>query len=544
MFKVMDNPILIENGSDTDQQLAKSIANGSVGTVSRGTPIIDELWSGEIRPFEMMKSNEYEPVNAPAAKQPAIKPVKVKEPEKPKPIEFPTAKSLVADAISSLTEIFKSDDEDEDDEDKPEEKFKVDKKETAEKSASSTSDVIKGDDEESIEDTQMTDSQAVNASDKDANKDDSESDEEDDSEKSLGEVLDDLIKAGTGEGSRGGKIIGHTKSGKPIYESHNLAHDRFNSTDHKEAADLHLNHSNGDRDHDSRMAEYHKEAAVAKEKNSPTLHDSMGKHHKEEANKRSNARPLSPAVQARRNELDRFPAAASKKGIPDEPGSHVIGSTKSGKDIYSNANHPTHAFFTSRDHYDAIDHHSEKARDAKNSGNSGLHEKHLKEISAHATQAHVKGTEEDAPNEAFPHMSNKDVEHSFSTTDKAGHRRFRDLHNGMAVAYAHDPLISTQHRAMASYHDAAADRKGDIEARAKTKKSLPEGDLSKSTALGVDEIKVDEWGIPIHCGDAVEVHDGDKAMLKELIQAGVIDPEHEMDKRVPQVINRVFGGVY
>ena len=57
MFKVMDNPILIENGSDTDQQLAKSIANGSVGTVSRGTPIIDELWSGEIRPFEMMKSN-------------------------------------------------------------------------------------------------------------------------------------------------------------------------------------------------------------------------------------------------------------------------------------------------------------------------------------------------------------------------------------------------------------------------------------------------------------------------------------------------------
>jgi hypothetical protein len=70
------------------------------------------------------------------------------------------------------------------------------------------------------------------------------------------------------------------------------------------------------------------------------------------------------------------------------------------------------------------------------------------------------------------------------------------------------------------------------------------GDLSKSTALGVDEIKVDQWGIPIHCGDAIEVHDGDKAMLKELIQAGVVDPEHEMDKRVPQVVNRVFGGVY
>ena len=34
----------------------------------------------------------------------------------------------------------------------------------------------------------------------------------------LEKALDLLIKGG-GEGSRGGKVIGHTKSGKPIYES-------------------------------------------------------------------------------------------------------------------------------------------------------------------------------------------------------------------------------------------------------------------------------------------------------------------------------------
>lgn len=46
--------------------------------------------------------------------------------------------------------------------------------------------------------------------------DDDEEDDED-SEKSLSDALDDLIKS-SGEGSRGGKVIGHTRSGKAIYE--------------------------------------------------------------------------------------------------------------------------------------------------------------------------------------------------------------------------------------------------------------------------------------------------------------------------------------
>lgn len=38
-------------------------------------------------------------------------------------------------------------------------------------------------------------------------------------QKSLDEQIDELLKASQGEGSRGGKVIGHTKSGKAIYES-------------------------------------------------------------------------------------------------------------------------------------------------------------------------------------------------------------------------------------------------------------------------------------------------------------------------------------
>jgi hypothetical protein len=47
---------------------------------------------------------------------------------------------------------------------------------------------------------------------------------------------DELSKGG--EGSRGGKIIGHTKSGKPIYATNarNIKHKEFNPSEHREAA--------------------------------------------------------------------------------------------------------------------------------------------------------------------------------------------------------------------------------------------------------------------------------------------------------------------
>lgn len=51
------------------------------------------------------------------------------------------------------------------------------------------------------------------------------------------EEVEDLEKS---EGSRGGKIIGHTGSGKPIYENPNHPeHKVFTSNDHRDAMNLH-----------------------------------------------------------------------------------------------------------------------------------------------------------------------------------------------------------------------------------------------------------------------------------------------------------------
>ena len=50
-------------------------------------------------------------------------------------------------------------------------------------------------------------------------------------------IQDELSKGG--EGSKGGKVIGHTKSGKPIYESGNLHDYNFDRKEHDEAAAHH-----------------------------------------------------------------------------------------------------------------------------------------------------------------------------------------------------------------------------------------------------------------------------------------------------------------
>lgn len=63
--------------------------------------------------------------------------------------------------------------------------------------------------------------------------------------------LDDLIKAGkkTGAGSRGGHVIGYTKSGKPVYKGKDQAHAKeykdFTHQDHIDASKLHADESYG-----------------------------------------------------------------------------------------------------------------------------------------------------------------------------------------------------------------------------------------------------------------------------------------------------------
>ena len=79
-----------------------------------------------------------------------------------------------------------------------------------------------------------------------------------------------------GEGSKGGKVIGHTKSGKPIYDSHDHeSHKHFTSEDHKNAADLHtkIQEKNEDKSGEADMKNY----------NSAEYHDSKSKEKSKEA---------------------------------------------------------------------------------------------------------------------------------------------------------------------------------------------------------------------------------------------------------------------
>ena len=62
------------------------------------------------------------------------------------------------------------------------------------------------------------------------------------SDELLDRATDLLIK---GEGDRGGKVIGHTKSGKAIYEKHKAEHPHysdFTANEHKEASKIHKEH--------------------------------------------------------------------------------------------------------------------------------------------------------------------------------------------------------------------------------------------------------------------------------------------------------------
>lgn len=76
--------------------------------------------------------------------------------------------------------------------------------------------------------------------------------------------VDELTKA---EGSRGGKIIGHTGSGKPIYDSANHpSHKNFTSEDHRDASAIHNYKSDWGRDkeYNKNLATEHKRLSTLK----------------------------------------------------------------------------------------------------------------------------------------------------------------------------------------------------------------------------------------------------------------------------------------
>lgn len=82
------------------------------------------------------------------------------------------------------------------------------------------------------------------------------------------EQLDGLLEKG-GEGSRGGKIIGHTKSGKPVYAGKKASENKdFTAQDHKDASDLHSKQSSDHRakvvhPHNTALADHHHQVSNA-----------------------------------------------------------------------------------------------------------------------------------------------------------------------------------------------------------------------------------------------------------------------------------------
>lgn len=141
-------------------------------------------------------------------------------------------------------------------------------------------------------------------------------------QKSFNELLgkEDNLKKG-GEGSRGGKVIGHTKSGKPIYDivGHEN-HKDFTHQDHKDAAQIHRdkmadNNKNKDEGH-----LYHRNMGLR------DAHEDLAKQKKEK----------------------------------EEIKHKVIGHTKSGKPVYEDKHPRDYHDFTVGEHKEASDIHDKK----------------------------------------------------------------------------------------------------------------------------------------------------------------------------------------
>jgi len=92
----------------------------------------------------------------------------------------------------------------------------------------------------------------------------------------------DLEKGG--EGSKGGKVIGHTKSGKPIYahNAFNIKHKEFTSSDHQEAREM-LAKKAGD-SHSKWIKEGRK--AFSQHKKDADYYEGLAKEHRNEAEKK------------------------------------------------------------------------------------------------------------------------------------------------------------------------------------------------------------------------------------------------------------------
>lgn len=150
----------------------------------------------------------------------------------------------------------------------------------------------------------------------------------------------DLEKGG--EGSRGGKVIGHTKSGKPIYDSfEHEGHKNFTTEDHKDAAEQNFHHKyeNYNNHNTQEQFKHHSRQSILHDKKywdmkaKDMLKDLDGKVEKSE-----------------KNDLEKGGVGSGRK----------VGTTSSGKDIYDNHAHESHKNFNEKEHEEAADYHKKE----------------------------------------------------------------------------------------------------------------------------------------------------------------------------------------
>lgn len=207
------------------------------------------------------------------------------------------------------------------------------------------------------------------------------------------------LKVDMGEGSRGGKVIGHTSSGKPIYQNaDHSSHSKFTLKDHKEAAGF----------HEEKRKFWIERAILHKSgKSADFARVESAKHNRQKALHIAKITGL------------KVDAGEGSKG------GHVVGHTTSGKPIYQDFKHISHRGFTEKEHHEAhklqssIAYHASDARTAvksmrKSSGTSGDFEEQDKASSKRINQArkasnwHYGRSYEKEYGEPHPHKSFKD----------------------------------------------------------------------------------------------------------------------------------------
>lgn len=564
MIRVMENPVLLITESkdqEIDRQLAKSIGAGAVVQQSRGTPIIDELWHGTISPSELAKADlqsenvhahmrrfQQNPGKYPGGKDQAIA-IGISQAKEGESEPLPAKKKETKKALDDLLNLLKSADKDEDD---------VGGEDPAKEEADD-----KGGIEDDKKDKKGEASESVKSFAKSADKDEDDVGGEDPAKEEMDDKagIEDDKKDAKGEASESVKsevefFINLVKGDDPAAEA--------------------IKETEGDQGEDEEDKEDKGNSEALQMANEANDNDDSEK-----------------SVSSALDDLIK----GEKKGEGSR-GGHIIGHTRSGKPIYDSAKHPDHKGFSSEDHYDATKAHArvrhqilndaaekngitkmgggnpdtEQYRVNVDKGQSDKMEHHSKQIKEHIKQINKEGGKHH-----FDHLEmtggyahpkpyepdQKDFDHQDRLDDIAqGHRKSKgwDTPEGKAHAAALDAGKEYKPDWRKSLSKGVKSNAGG--APAPVVKPAPTADfkpvkvedpenkaetkpLIKGTPMGVPEIKVDEYGIPLYEGVAFEVHDdADKNTVRELIDAGLVgDPEHAIDKRIPQLISRL-GMIY